>query len=110
MSISVVNLTIDKGTDFEAYFDVNKSDETSFSFNNYSASAKIRKHPSATSYQSFQTSFPEIGEIKISMASTITSQLSSGRNYYDVIIIESTTNKVKKIFEGTIIVNDTVSI
>lgn len=110
MSISVVNLTLDKGTDFEAYFDVNNSDETSFSFTNYSASAKIRKHPSATSYQSFQTSFPTTGEIKISMASTITSLLSSGRNYYDVIITETTTNKVKKIFEGAIIVNETVSV
>ena len=110
MSVSVVNLSINKGTDFEASFNVNNPDETQFLFNNYSATAKIRKHPSATSYQSFQTSFPASGEIKISMASTVTSQLSSGRNYYDVIIIESTTNKVKKIFEGTIIVNDTVSV
>jgi len=110
MSVSVVNLSINKGTDFESTFDVNNYDNSQFLFNNYSAAAKIRKHPSATSYQSFQTSFPTSGEIKISMASTITSQLSAGRNYYDVIIIENITNKTRKIFEGTIIVNETISV
>jgi hypothetical protein len=51
-----------------------------------------------------------IGEIKISMGSTITSQLTAGRNYYDVIITQSGTNKIQKVFEGTAIVNETVSV
>ena len=51
-----------------------------------------------------------IGEIKISMGSTVTAELSSGRNYYDVILTHATTGKVVKIFEGTALVHDTVSL
>jgi hypothetical protein len=111
MSVPSVNLTLDKGTDFEASFIVTNADGTIFSLNNYTATAKIRKHPSASSYQSFQTIITSaIGEIKITMASAITSQLTSGRNYYDVIITQVGTGKIKKVFEGMILVNNTVSI
>lgn len=111
MSVSAVNFSIDKGTDFEATFNLTNADGSFFSLNTYAASAKIRKHPSATSYHSFQTAITvSTGEIKISMGSTVTAQLSSGRNYYDVIITQSGTNKIKKVFEGTIMVNETVSV
>ena len=111
MSIPAVNLTIEKGTDFEATFNVTNADGSVFSLVNYSATAKMRKHPAAPIYKSFSTSITvATGEIKISMGSTITSQLTAGRNYYDVIITQSGSNKVQKVFEGTAIVNETVSV
>jgi hypothetical protein len=111
MAVPSVNLTLDKGTDFEATFTVTNSDGTSFTLNNYSATAKIRKHPAAATSRSFSTTITAaIGEIKVSMASSVTSLLDTGRNYYDVIITQAGTNKVTKVFEGMILVKDTVSV
>ena len=111
MAVPAVNLTIEKGTDFEATFNVTNSDGSVFSLNNYAATAKIRKYPAAPTAKSFSTTITvATGEIKISMASTITDDLTAGRNYYDVIITQSGTNKVTKVFEGTAIVNETVSV
>ena len=111
MAVPSVNLTLDKGTDFEATFNVTNSDGTAFLLSNYSATAKIRKHPTATDYKTFSTSITvATGEIKVSMASTNTSQLTAGRNYYDLIITQTGSGKVTKVFEGMILVNDTVSV
>lgn len=110
MAVPAVNLTIDKGTDFEAVFNVTNSDGSVFTLNNYSATAKIRKHPTDTNSKLFSTLITgATGEIKVSMASTVTSQLVSGRNYYDVIITQTGTNRITKVFEGTVLVNETVS-
>lgn len=111
MSIPAVNLNIEKGTDFEAIFNVSNSDGSVFSLSNYSVSSKIRKHPTAETSKSFSTSITvATGEIKISMASTVTANLSSGRNYYDVMITHNSTGKIQKVFNGTVIVSDTVSL
>lgn len=111
MSIPAVNLTIEKGTDFEATFNVSNSDGSVFSLLNYTATSKIRKHPTATTAKSFSTSITvATGEIKISMGSSATAELSAGRNYYDVIITQSGGGKIQKVFEGTVIVSETVSV
>lgn len=111
MSVPAVNLTLDKGTDFEATFNITNADESTFPLNNYSAVAKIRKYPAAPSYKSFQTTITvATGEIRISMGATVTADLTAGRNYYDVIIVQAGTNRTQKVFEGSIIVNDTVSV
>lgn len=109
MSVPVVNLKIEKGTTFEATFNVTNSDGTVFELNNYTSTAKVKKWPADSSSKSFSTTITaSTGEIKISMASSITSELSSGRNYYDVIITKST-GAITKAFEGTVMVVDTVS-
>jgi len=111
MAVPAVNFTLDRGTDFEAAFNITNADQSTFPLNSYSAVAKIRKHPTATDYKSFQTTITtSTGEIRISMGATVTADLSPGRNYYDVIIIQSGTNKIQKVFEGTVIVNDTVAV
>jgi hypothetical protein len=111
MAVPSINLTLDKGTDFSATFNVTNADGTPASLNNYIATAKIRKYPAAPSVQSFSTTITAaIGEIQVSMASSITATLESGRNYYDVIITQGGTNKITKVFEGMILVNDTVSV
>jgi len=111
MSIPSVNLRIEKGPDFEATFNVEASDGSSFSLVNYSALAKIRKHPTAGIAKTFSTTITAAtGEIKISLGSTDTYALTPGRNYYDVVITAASTGKKKKIFEGNAIVIDTVSV
>jgi hypothetical protein len=111
MSAPAVNLTINKGTDFEAIFTVTNSDGSAFSLANYSATSKIRKHPTAAAYKSFSTTITvATGEIKVSMGATTTSTLSSGRNYYDVIITNVSTGKITKVFDGMVLAVDTVSV
>jgi len=111
MSVPVVNLRLEKGTDFEATFNVNQSDGSVLVLNNFTAAAKVRKHPTASTSKSFTTTLTAAkGEIKVAMAATNTTDLSSGRNYYDVILTETTSGKKTKVFEGMIQVVDTVSI
>lgn len=111
MSVPAVNIVIQKGTDFEATYNVSNSDSSVYSLSNQTATAKIRKHPAATTSKSFTTTITvATGEIKVSMGATVTSDLTAGRNYYDVILTHNSTGKITKIFEGTAIVNDTVSV
>jgi len=111
MAVPAVNIVIEKGTTFEAIYNVTNSDDSVYSLSNQAATAKIRKHPTATSSKSFTTTITvATGEIKVSMAATVTSDLTAGRNYYDVILTNSLTGKITKIFEGTAIVKDTVSV
>lgn len=110
MATPAVNIVIDKGTYFENTFYVNNSDSSAYSLVGYSAAAKIRKHPSSQTAYSFKTNIvASKGEITVSMAGTITSQLSEGRNYYDVIITDPYGDKIK-VIEGNAIVNPSVSI
>lgn len=110
MSIPSVNLRIEKGTDFEATFTVEAADGTAFSLLNYSAVAKIRKHPTASDSTTFTTSIVAArGEITVSLTDEETALLTSGRNYYDLLIISSTTGRKTKVFEGNALVIDTVS-
>lgn len=111
MSVPVVNIIIEKGTNFEATYEVTNADDSVYALANQSATAKIRKHPTASTSKSFQTTVTvATGKILISMGSTVTADLTPGRNYYDVILTNSSNGKVTKIFEGTAIVKDTVSV
>ena len=55
MSVPVVNIVIEKGTDFEATYNVTNADNSVFSLTNQSATAKIKKHPTATTSTSLCT-------------------------------------------------------
>ena len=109
MSVPAVNLRIDKGTDFESTFDLTNADGTVYSLVNHTASAKIRKHPTASSSTSFSTTITAAqGKIKITMTDTQTAALKAGRHVYDVLITDGS-GTVTKVFEGTVMVYDTVS-
>lgn len=121
MSVAQINnLTIEKGTDFEAKFKILNSDSSNYSIaSNYSAKSKIRKYPSSPISQEFKVDIiGSTGEVIISMGKTTTELLASGRNYFDVLIVGPTQNPngigvtylTKKIIEGTIIVSDTASL
>jgi hypothetical protein len=111
MSVSVVNLTLDKGTDFEATFDVFQTDSTEAVLFNYYGVCKIRKHPSSPKFITCNVGIVSTtGEVVVSLGKTATLELSSGRNYYDVVVTETTTDTTAKIVEGSIIVSDTSSV
>lgn len=110
MSVPSVNIRIEKGTTFDSTFTITNSDGSVFSLNNYTATSKIRKHPTASSSKTFSTTTTaSTGEIKIAMSAANTADLSSGRNYFDIIITRSSDGSITKVLEGMAMVVDTVS-
>lgn len=111
MAVSSVNLTLDKGTDFEATFNVFEASSNTVIFDNFTGVCKIRKYPTSPNYQSCEVTITEsTGEIKIKLTKQNTLSLSSGRNYYDVILTNTIDSTTFKVVEGTIIVLDTISV
>lgn len=111
MAVGVVNLTLEKGTDFEATFNVFQPDSSPAYFNNFSGVCKIKRHPTAgIAYTCQVTITAATGQVKIAMGKTATSQLTSGRNFYDVVLTSLTDNKSFRVVEGSIIVSDSISV
>lgn len=119
MAVAEINITIERGTDFDAKFKILQSDLRSYSFSQYySGKSKIRKYPSSSQYHEFDVYISgETGEVTISMNKSTTELLSLGRNYYDITITGPTPNingvgvtfTTTKVVEGFAIVSDTAS-
>ncbi len=109
MAVPVVNITLEKGTSFEAHFNVSDSDSSPAYLVNFSGVCKIRKYPTSPTFQSCNVTITgATGEIKVSMAKTTTELLESGRNYYDIILTSLVDGSSFKVIEGSIIVSDSI--
>lgn len=111
MAVYAVNFILDKGTDFEEEINLSEDDGSPLNLVGYTAAAKIRKYPTSPKYTLFVITFidREEGRLKISLTNNQTLQLESGRNYYDLILIDGS-HKIKKVLEGNIIVNETTTV
>lgn len=109
-AVSVVNLTIHKGTYFEETFALTAEDGLGLNLTGSTATAKIRKHPTAGVAYTFATT-TTIGDstVKITMNSDTTATLPSGRCYYD-LIITSSGGVISKVVQGNVIVEETTSV
>jgi hypothetical protein len=114
MAVYEINsLTIQKGTDFDETFTIYNEDGSPLEINSsFVGTAKLRKYPGATNQYPFDAYLDQINSsVSISMAATMTSQLPSGRCYFDILLTygyaDTTT---KKFINGTIIVQDTSSL
>lgn len=109
-AVSVVNLVIQKGTDFEETFSLTAEDGLGLNLTNYSAIAKLRKHPTATESYSFSITLTVADStVKISMSDDITATLPSGRCYYDIVLISSGGVR-SKVIQGNALVEETSSL
>lgn len=105
---SVVNLTIEKGTDFESSFYLTGDDGEMLNLLYSTGIAVIKKHPNSPNKHNFNVGITtELGEINISMGRTMTSELESGRNHFDVFIHNTEYDFITRVVTGTIIVEDT---
>jgi hypothetical protein len=108
MSVTSINLIIQKGTDFEATFIISAEDGSLINLTSHSATAKIRKYPSSPISFNFNVSLNiSKSSIKIQMPRETTTLLSTGRNYFDILLKYETENQVTKVVTGTIIVEET---
>lgn len=109
MAVAEVNhLTIERGTDFEATFDRPQN----FPLESLSGStvlARIRKYPTSPKQITFDWYIDEIkNTIRISLTSGVTMFLSSGRNFFDILVEKD--NKTYKFVKGTMIVEETSTV
>lgn len=111
MSVAAVNLILEKGTDFEAEFNIQTSDASPLILSNYTGVAKIRKYPTSPISYNFVVAIDPIDPIiKITMSKINTMKLESGRNYFDIFITETISGLTSKAIEGSIIVYDSISV
>ena len=109
-AVSVVNLVIQKGTDFEETFSLQAEDGLGLNLTGFAVTAKLKKHPSSTTSYDFSTVITIADStIKIVMSDTVTSTLPSGRCYYD-LIITSSGGVVTKVIQGTALVEESVTV
>jgi hypothetical protein len=112
MAVPAVNITIEQGTDFENVYTVTNPDGTPLDLTGYTAAAKIIKFPgSSTTSSSFSVGIiTSAGQVLVSMAHTVSSELNAGRYYYDVIITSGISGKKTKIIDGMALVTPSASI
>jgi hypothetical protein len=105
----ITGITIEKGTDFSVSFLIDSFDGQPLPINGYVATAKIRKYPASAKFNSFVAEvLGGTGRVTISMNKETTKLLSTGRNYFDILL----TNQFETIkpVKGTIMVEDTSSV
>lgn len=104
------NIVIDKGTDFEATFNLFEPDQSVAILSGLSTTyATIRKFPDATEFEEFgKTITSSTGTIKLTLTAEQTARLRAGRNYFDVVL--TINNKKTKVIKGTAIVEESVSV
>jgi len=108
-AVSAVNLTIHKGTYFEETFSLTAEDGLGLNLTGATATAKLKKHPTAGVAYTFSTiTTIASSTVKIYMPGNTTSTLPSGRCYYDIVITTSGGQK-SKVLEGNVFVQETVS-
>jgi hypothetical protein len=110
-AVAAVNLVIHRGTDFEEEFNLTEDNGAPLDLVGYVAAAKVRKHSSAKKYVPFVVTFIDrtLGRIKLSLTNEQTLHLKSGRNCYDLILIDASQRR-KKVVEGSVIVYDTATV
>lgn len=102
------NLLIQQGESFSKNFVLENADKSLVNVSAYTASAYMAKHAGDTTTYPFTVGITtSTSTINISMASTVTATLDSGRYYYNVFTVDGSSKKIKQR-EGNIIVNGSV--
>lgn len=106
----VTNIVIEKGTDFDATFNLFDPDQSATVLSGLTTTyATIRKYPDATDGEEFSKNITAgTGTIKLSLTATQTARLKAGRNYFDVVLTIS--GKKTKVIKGTAIVEESASV
>lgn len=106
MAVYIANLQLDTGVDFQHGFSLGDNDTgTYLNLNNYTANSQMRKWAGSSTAVSFASTVTdaELGQIQISLASTLTSDIKPGRYVYDVTLEDSGGFKYK-VVEGMVVV------
>jgi hypothetical protein len=110
MAVTSINLTIERGTDFETEFSLKDVDGLPFNLTNYRVFSKIRKHRNSETAISFNVGILSRvdGKILLKLPRWLSINLPFGRCVYDIVVVDFNFNKTV-VLEGDIIVEGLVS-
>lgn len=96
------NLAIDQGTTYTVTIMVADNTGSARDLSGFTGRAQLKRSYYSTSNTTFTVTIdnPSEGEILMSLTSTQTSSLRSGRYVYDLELVNSNTNAVERIIEG----------
>ena len=109
-AVYVNNLIINTGTDFEQIFTLaSSSGNSALDLSDYTAVARLSKHPYSANKVEFNVDFvlPQEGIIEISLTQSQTAALKEGRYVYDVVLDDG--SKKTKVVEGMVFVRKGVT-
>lgn len=101
MTAIPVNLVIEKGTDFEASFNITNEDGSALNLLGYTAACRLKRSYSTSSFIPVTVNFVSRpgGVISMIMSNTETNALERRRYAYE-IVITSPTNYKTRVVEG----------
>ena len=102
MAAIPLNLLLEKGTDFDATFNIQNEDNTTpLNLTGYTAEAKLKKSYYTTASTNFVVDFVDRynGILKISLNNTGTSALDARRYVYDIVLTSPQSIKTR-VIEG----------
>lgn len=109
MAVPAVNITIEQGADFASSFTITNADGSVYSLNGGSATSKIKKFPESTTSYSFSTTITvATGVISLAMTDTVTSTITPGRYFYDILVTSNSGIKTR-VIEGMALVTAGIS-
>lgn len=109
-SIYVSNLIINSGASFSQDFFLEESATNSaMNLSSASVASQMRKWSGSTGVTTFTSSIvnSQTGQIRVSLASSITSTLKPGRYVYDVLVTNN--NSTTRVVEGMVLVREGVT-
>ncbi len=104
MAAIPLNLLLEKGTDWDATFNIQNEDNTTpLNLTGYTAEAKMKKSHYSTSSTSFVVTFVDRynGQLKIGLANAATTALEARRYVYDIVLTSPQSIKTR-VIEGII--------
>ena len=106
----ITNIVIEKGTDFEATFNLFDPDQSATVLTGLTTTyATIRKYPDSTTGEEFaKTITAGTGTIKLTLTAAQTANLKAGRNFFDVVLTLG--GKKVKVIKGTAIVEESAAV
>lgn len=110
MSVYVRNLVVEIGMDFSEDLELYQSGGNVINLTNFTGYSHLRKNPESSSHVSIGVSFTDRtnGAIRLSLGSTITSNLKPGRYVYDLMLIRPNTSRTIAL-EGNVLVRAGIS-
>jgi hypothetical protein len=111
MAVFVSNIVIEQGFDFDTTFILEDTTTGDYlDLTNYTVSSQLRKTYTSSSAVSFTSIIanPTLGQVQISLGSTVTSDIKSGRYVFDVKVISSG-GSISKVVEGAALVRPGVT-
>ena len=111
MAAIPINLICEKGTDFNATFNIqNEANTTPLNLTGYSAVAKLKKSFTSSTSTDFTVDFPDRynGQLSIALPNATSTTLEARRYVYDILLTAPSGTK-SRVIEGILEVTPGVS-